>query len=141
MAYEKSREGYFGKFKIGYLQREILLHRCKVEGGVDESVHNPDIKGFAVGRLVKVTFDENEVATITGPETATDPLKDCNYIIAQSDNTMRAFPEDYIPAERYSTRYDGIVKNTEDSEERPVAVYAITNADDIELVNVEKEGE
>lgn len=137
MAYT-NRKGVIGDFKIGYLQREIILHQCKVTNGTDASVHNPDKLGFLVGRIVKVTKDTNGIYTITAPENADEPLNDGTHIIAQSDNTMRNEPADYIPTEHYSTRYDGIVKNTDDSDYKAVAVYEIVNKDDIQLIDITK---
>lgn len=137
MAYT-NRAGYIADFKIGYLQREIMLHQCTVSGGTDESVYDPDTKGFLVGRIVKITKGANGVYAITAPENASDPLADGTHVIAQSDNTLRVTPDDYIKTEKYTTLYDGICKNTEDSDYKPVAVYAIVNTDDIQLTDITK---
>ena len=66
--------GFRAEFATGYLQREIILHQCDVSNGIDESVHNSATKGFAVGRLVKVTKDSNGKYTITeiGKDDSTD---------------------------------------------------------------------
>lgn len=140
--------GFRAEFATGYLQREIILHQCDVSNGIDESVHNSATKGFAVGRLVKVTKDSNGKYTITVPTTGVGKLTassnkaaytaalaenngvgDATHIIAQSDNTIRDTMEDFIKDEKY----DALVKNGTD---KTVAVYAIVNADDIKLVQI-----
>lgn len=136
MAYV-NRTGKLARFKIGYLQKEIILHQAKVVGGTDASVHNAANLGFLVGRVVKVTKGTDGIYTIAQPDnTTTDEniLATGNYIIAQSDNSMRGVPADAIPTETYSSRYDGIVKN--DAEGKAVAVYKIVNKDDIEFTEL-----
>ena len=135
MAYT-SRKGLIAEFKTGYLQREIMLHQCVVNAGTDESVYDATKKGYIVGRIVKIT-ESNGIYTIASPADTTDPLADGTHIIAQSDNTLRSVPEDYIPTEKYTSRYDGIVKNSANSTDyKPVAVYKIVNKDDIKLVDI-----
>lgn len=135
MAYT-SRKGLIAEFKTGYLQREILLHQCVVNNGTDASVYDASKLGYMVGRVVKIT-ESNGIHTITSPADTTDPLADGTHIIAQSDNTLRSVPEDYIPTEKYTSRYDGIVKNSANGTDyKPVAVYKIVNKDDIKLVDI-----
>lgn len=138
MAYA-NRAGKLARFKIGYMQREIILHQAKVQAGTDVSVHNAGTTGFLVGRVVKVTLGADGIHTITQPDDTTTEaniLATGNYIIAQSDNSMRGTPEDCIPTERYNSRYDGIVKNTAGADAKAVAVYKIVNTDDIEFVEL-----
>ena len=138
MAYV-NRVGKIARFKHGYLQKEIILHQAKVAGGTDASVHNAATLGFLVGRAVKVTKGADGIYTIAQPDnTTTDAniLATANYILAQSDNSMRGTPEDCIPTTKYSSRYDGIVKNTVGDDAKAVAVYKIVNADDIEFVEL-----
>ena len=135
MAYT-SRKGLIAEFKTGYLQREVLLHQCVVNNGTDASVYDASKLGYMVGRVVKIT-ESNGIHTIASPADTTNPLADGTHIIAQSDNTLRSVPEDYIPTEKYTTRYDGIVKNSANSTDyKPVAVYKIVNKDDIKLVDI-----
>lgn len=147
MAYT-NRQGLIARFKTGYLQREIILPRCKVEEGADESVYDASTKGYIVGRIVTVTKSQAagssvndgsaDLFTITTPTdiTAANILTTGNYIIAQSDNSMRGNPDDYIPTEKYNSRYDGLVKNTTGTDYKAVAVYRIVNPDDIELLEI-----
>ena len=134
MAYA-NRTGKIARFKTGYLQREIILHQAKVSGGTDASIHS-GTAGFLVGRIVKVTPGANGIFTIASPADVSNPLADGNYIIAQSDNSMRGTPEDCIPTDKYNSRYDGIVKNTAGTDTKAVAVYKIVNTDDIELIEL-----
>ena len=144
--------GYLAQFKTGYLQREIPLHQAKVAGGIDVSKHDSSVTGYAVGRLVKITNDGDDTYSIAAPTTGVGAIGsadtaaqvatkvaagtgDATHIIAQSDNSLRNFPEDYIPTEKYTTLYDGILKNT--TADKMVAVYKIVNADDIKLINVD----
>lgn len=136
MAYV-NRTGKIARFKTGYLQKEIILHQAKVAGGTDVSVHNTANLGFLVGRIVKVTKGADGIYTIAQPDNTTTEaniLATGNYILAQSDNSMRGTPEDCIPTDKYTSRYDGIVKNT--TEAKAVAVYKIINPDDIEFVEL-----
>lgn len=138
MAYT-SRQGLVGQFKTGYLQREIILHRCVVKDGTDVSRYNASVAGYIVGRIVKITKSSDAVGeyfTIEDPADVTAPLTDGTHIIAQSDNTVRDVPGDYIPAEKYNTVYDGIVANTGVGDLKAVAVYKIVNKDDINLVTL-----
>lgn len=142
-------KGFRAEFNTGYLQLETILHQAKVAGGDDMSVHNASVKGYAVGRLVKVaknadgtynitkptsgvgklvsTSNEEEITTALGQSNG---LGDATHIIAQSDNTIRDTIDDYVKDEKY----DEIVKNSE--EFKTVAVYKIVNPDDIKLVRV-----
>lgn len=135
MASYGNRTGKIARFKIGYLQREIILHQAKVTEGADASIRG-GTAGFLVGRIVKVTPGANGTFTIAGPASVSDPLADGTHIIAQSDNSMRGTPEDCIPTDKYDSRYDGIVRNTAGTDMKAVAVYKIVNKDDIELVDL-----
>lgn len=137
MAYV-NRTGKIARFKTGYLQREIILHQAKVSGGTDASIHG-GTAGFLVGRVVTVTKDAQGIYTLAMPantDTEAAILTGNAYIIAQSDNSMRNVPEDAIHAEKYDTRYDGIVRNTAGNDTKAVAVYKIVNTDDIEFVEL-----
>ena len=144
--------GYLAEFKTGYLQRQLPLHQATVAGGIDVSKYDSSVTGYAVRRLVKITDQGDGTYTIAAPTTGVGSidadtsvanvaiavaagLGDATHIIAQSDNSVRNFPEDYIPTEKYSTLYDGIVKN--DNADKTVAVYKITNTDDINLIKVD----
>lgn len=138
MAYA-NRSGKIARFKIGYLQKEDILHQAKITEGTDASVYDSTKLGYLVGRVVKVTKGADGIYTIAQP-TATDTeaniLATGTHIIAQSDNTVRNTPDECIPAERYNTRYDGIVKNTTGADAKSIAVYKIVNKDDIEFIDL-----
>jgi hypothetical protein len=144
--------GYYADFKTGYLQKALPLHQATVAGGIDVSAYDADVTGYAVRRLVKVTASADGTYTLVAPTTgvgsitATDltgavatkvaaGLGDATHIIAQSDNSTRSVPEDYIPTEKYTTLYDGIVKNSDT--DKLVAVYKIVNGDDIKLISID----
>ena len=146
-------KGFRAEFNTGYLQLETILHQAKVAGGDDKSVHNASVKGYAVGRLVRVTKNADGTYNITKPtsgvgklvSTSTeeeittalgqnnglgDASTGATHIIAQSDNTIRDTIDDYVKDEKY----DEIVKDS--TEFKTVAVYKIVNPDDIKLVRV-----
>ena len=106
------------------------------------------VTGFGVGRLVKVTPGSNGTVTITKPtsgvgiitgstnKTAFDAavaagVGDATHIIAQSDNSVRNTIDEYIPTDKYSTVYDGIV--ADEAVGKAVAVYPIINKDDVKF--------
>ena len=150
------KNGFRAEFVTGYLQIAKILHNAKVSGGIDESQYrkNQDgttVKGFGVGRLVKVTPNADGTVTITKPTSGVGTITastnksafdaavaagvgDADYIIAQSDNSVRNTIDEYIPTDKYSTVYDGIV--AEETEGKAVAVYPIVNSDDIKLVQI-----
>lgn len=151
-AFDIAKGGVIADFKTGYLQRELPLHQCSVTGGLDASFDGK-ITGFAVGRLVKVTANTDGTyamaiptsgAGTLGPtDLAVTPaqmiLGDATHIVAQSDNSLRNFPEDRIETELYTTRYRGILANTASTavaDMKTVAVWRITNPDDIRLIPV-----
>lgn len=142
------KDGFRAEFNTGYLQIETVLHQALVKNGIDKSVHDATKTGYGVGRLVKVTPNADGTYTIDKPSKGVgslgaapaedaittalaDGIGDANYIIAQSDNTIRDTIDDYVKDEKY----DGIVKNSA-TEYKTVAVYKIVNADDIKLVRV-----
>ena len=144
--------GYLADFKTAYLQVALPLHQATVAGGIDASKYDPSVLGFAVRRLVKITNDGDGTYTIVAPTTGVGSiveddtqaevavkvaagLGDATHIISQSDNSIRNTPEDHIPTDKYTTLYDGIVKNT--NEDKMVAVFKIVNTDDIKLINVD----
>lgn len=144
--------GYLADFKTGYLQIATPLHQATVAGGLDISTFNESVTGYGVRRLVKVTNDGDGTFTIVAPTTGVGSiveadtqaqvatkvaagLGDATHIIAQSDNTLRSTPEDFIPTEKYTTLYDGILANS--NTDKLVSVYKIVNADDVNLVNVD----
>lgn len=147
-----SRIGYLAEFVTGYLQREIILPKATVSEGLDESIYNSSVKGYACHRLVKVTKTAEDTYTIAAPDTGVGSLSssttaadkvtavaagigDATHIIAQSDNSMRGTPDDYIPTEKFNGRYDGLCKN--DASPKAVAVFKIINSDDIKLIDID----
>ena len=149
------KDGFRAEFVTGYLQIAKILHNAKVSGGIDESQYRKNdgttVKGFGVGRLVKVTPNSDGTVTITKPTSGVGTITastnksafdtavaegvgDASYIIAQSDNSVRNTIDEYIPTDKYSTVYDGIV--AEETEGKAVAVYPIVNADDVKLVQI-----
>ena len=132
-----AKTGVIAEFQTGYLQREIRVI-AKVTGGTDKGLRDAE-EGFAVGRLVKVTGGPGagtdkeplEIGVSTATETS---LGDATHIIAQSDDTVRDVPEDYNYQERYSSLPNLVVKNSETG--KTVALYKITNPDDIKLIKV-----
>jgi|LGVF01.2.fsa_nt_gb hypothetical protein len=144
--------GYLADFETGYLQRALPLHQATIAGGIDESVHDATVKGFAVRRLVKIVKSADNTYTITAPITGVGALiattftgakatmvaagiGDATHIIAQSDNSLHNQPGDFIKAEQYNTQFDDIAKN--EATDKLVSVYKITNADDIKLIDVD----
>lgn len=139
-----AKSGFIADFKTGYLQRALILPQAAVTGGTDTAYDGTE--GFAVGRLVKITYSSglpilqapsNVTATSTG---------DATHIVAQSDDTLRNYPADRIPVERYTTRSRGILANTLDavgnvdstdiSQWKSAAVYKIVDADDIKIIPI-----
>lgn len=129
-----AKSGILAQFKTGYLQTEIRVE-AKVTGGTDTGLRDSSKTGFAVGRLVKLQGSGStlEVAVPSGV-TATS-IGDATHIIAQSDDTIRDVPEDYNYTERYSYLPNLICKN--DTNLKTVALYKITNTDDIKLINLD----
>lgn len=141
-----AKDGFIADFKIGYLQREIAIHQCAVTGGTDVSFGG-DKTGYAVGRLVKIEVNTDGLSVISQPtEVTATSISDANYIIAQSDDTLRNTSADVIPVERYCTRSRGILANTITGEttldaanlehSKTVAVWKITNSDDVLIIPV-----
>lgn len=150
------KNGFRAEFVTGYLQVAKILHQAIVSGGIDESQYRKTqngaaVTGFGVGRLVKVTPGSNGTVTITKPTTGVGIITsstnktafdaavaagvgDATHIIAQSDNSVRNTIDEYIPTDKYSTVYDGIV--ADDAAGKAVAVYPIINSDDIKLVQI-----
>lgn len=129
-----AKSGIIAEFETGYLQREIRLI-ATVDGGTDLGLRDSSKKGFAVGRLVKVTKTSGEYAIGVSTASASTGLGDATHIIAQSDDTIRDEPSDYNETERYSTLPNLIVKNSP-SEKKTVALYKIVNPDDIKLITL-----
>lgn len=153
------KNGFRAEFVTGYLQIAKILHNATVSGGIDESQYRKKeqngatvaVTGFGVGRLVKVAPGNNGTVTITKPTTGVGTITastnkstfdaavaagvgDATHIIAQSDNSVRNTIDEYIPTDKYSTVYDGIV--ADDATGKAVAVYPIINDDDIKLVQI-----
>lgn len=133
-----AKSGFVAEFQTAYLQREIRLI-ATVAGGTDTGLRDASKTGYAVGRLVKCAgtgegTDANPIV-ITAPTgvTATS-IGDATHIIAQSDDTTRDDPADYNYPERYTTLPNLIVKNSATG--KTVAVYKITNPDDVKIVNL-----
>lgn len=130
-----TKTGIVAEFDTGYLQREIRIS-ATVAGGTDAGLRDATQTGYGLYRLVKIGApDTNGVRAITAPTgvTATS-LGDATHIIAQSDDTIRDVPEDFNYPERYSTLPNLIVKNSTTA--KTVAVFKITNPDDIKLINL-----
>lgn len=127
-----AKSGYVAEFVTGYLQREIMLHKAIVTGGTDAGLNDPFVKGFAPGRLVRIT-ESNGIFTIVPASSLTGEYR-ATHIIAQSDDTIRNFPEDTNYTERQSYLPNLICKNS--STPKAVAVYKIVNVDDIKLVKI-----
>lgn len=138
-----AKSGYVAEFQTAYLQREIRLI-ATVADGTDVGLRDASKKGYAVGRLVKIDpdtnsgtgTDANPVAIVAPTGVSETSIGDATHIIAQSDDTIRDVPEDYNYPERYTTLPNLIVKNTTGGEKKTVAVYKITNPDDIKIVNL-----
>lgn len=119
-----AKSGYVAEFVTGYLQREIRME-LKVANGTDCGLRNPLQTGIAVGRLVKISTDTLVPAT---------NLSDAQYIVAQSDDTIRDVPGDFNYPEKYSTLPNLIVKNSDSV--KTVALYKIVNVDDVKLIKI-----
>lgn len=136
-----AKTGFIADFKIGHDQYAKVLHQAEVIGGTDTE---GGLTGFAVARLVKITYTADGAAIVQAPTgvTATN-IGDATHIIAQSDDTLRNFPTDVIPVERYNTRTRGILGNTATAVPtavtatmKTVAVWAIKDKDDIKIIPV-----
>lgn len=135
--------GFVADFKIGYMQREIALTKCAVTGGTDESYDGR--VGYGLGRLVHIANNADGYPVISAATGVTkSSIGNATHIIAQTDDSLRNVPGDAIPVELYSTRHRGILTNTVEGETTPVtnnedhwktvAVWKITNTDDIKIV-------
>lgn len=131
-----AKNGYVAEFVTGYLQREIRM-QAVVAGGTDTGLRNSIDKGFAVGRLVKITGDTDDNRVVTAATgVSANSIGDATHIIAQSDDTIREVPSDYNYTERYSFLPNLIVKNS--AEKKTIAVYKIVNPDDIKIIDLGK---
>lgn len=139
-----AKSGFIADFKTGYLQRALILPQAAVTGGTDEA--HDGTEGFATGRLVKITYS-NGLPILQAPSSVSaTSIGDATHIVAQSDDSLRNFPADRIPVERYTTRSRGILANTLDAianvdatdidQWKSVAVYKIVDADDIKIIPV-----
>lgn len=130
-----AKTGIIAEFQTAYLQREIRLV-ATVTGGTDLGLRVSTDKGFAVGRLVQVTGNGPDNWAVAAPTTAptATSIGSATHIIAQSDDTTRDEPSDYNEMEKYSSLPNLICKNS--TTKKTVAVYKITNPDDIKLVNL-----
>lgn len=130
-----AKTGIIAEFQTAYLQREIRLV-ATVTGGTDTGLRDSSKTGFAVGRLVEVTGNGPDNWAIKVPTTAptATSIGSATHIIAQSDDTTRDEPSDYNEMEKYSSLPNLICKNS--TTKKTVAVYKITNPDDIKLVNL-----
>ena len=126
-----AKTGYVAEFVTGYLQREIRLE-ATVAGGTDAGLRDASKTGYAPGRLVH--YENGAITAPVGANLANRNFGNANYIIAQSDDTIRDVPEDYNYTEKYSTLPNLICKNS--AEKKTVAVYKIVNFDDIKLKNL-----
>lgn len=139
-----AKSGFIADFKTGYLQRALILPQAAVTGGTDTA--HDGTKGFAVGRLVKITYSSG-LPILQAPSNVTaTSIGDATHIVAQSDDTLRNYPADRIPVERYTTRSRGILANTLDAvanvdstdidQWKSAAVYKIVDADDIKIIPI-----
>lgn len=119
-----AKNGVIAEFVTGYLQREIRKE-FKVANGTDAGLRDGTF-GIAVGRLAKVTGGDTLVPAAT--------LAEAEYIIAQSDDTIRDLPQDYNYAEKYSSLPNLVIKNS--GELKTVALYKIVNKDDVKLITL-----
>ena len=136
-----AKTGYVADFKIGYLQVALIEPQVEVVGGTDE---NGGLTGFAVSRLVKLTRLSDGSAVLSAPANVTaTSIGTATHIVAQSDDSLRNVITDTIPVERLSTANRNVLANT--SADTPtettatmksVALYKITNADDIKIIEV-----
>lgn len=124
-----AKNGFVAEFVNGYLQREIRV-QATVAGGTDAGLRTPASVGYAPGRLVVFA---NGAITAAANVTA-NSIGTATHIIAQSDDTIRETPEDYNEFEHYSTLPNLICKNSDTT--KTVALYKITNPDDIKIVNL-----
>jgi len=140
---QAAKSGYIADFKIGYLQVAIIEHQAEVMGGTDTS---GGLTGFAVSRLVKLTRLADGTALIQAPANVTaTSIGTATHIVAQSDDTLRNVIGDVIPVEKLSTINRNILSNTSTEESAPtgetstmksIALYKITNSDDIKIITV-----
>lgn len=129
-----AKTGIIAQFKTGYLQTEIIVE-AKVTGGTDTGLRDASKTGFAVGRLVKFQGSGSTLEIVAATGVTATSTGDATHIIAQSDDTIRDMPEDYNYPERYSYLPNLICKN--DTNLKTVAVYKITDKDDIKLINLD----
>lgn len=130
-----AKTGFIAEFKTAYLQREIRLFGT-VAGGTDTGLRVPTDIGYATGRLVTITNNGDGTVAIAAPaNVSATSIGTATHIIAQSDDTIREEPKDYNYIERYSTLPNLICKNSNTN--KTVAVYKITNTDDIKIVNLD----
>jgi len=137
-----AKSGYIADFKIGYLQVAIIEHQAEVMGGTDEA---GGLTGFAVARLVKLTRLGDGTALIEAPaNVSATSIGTATHIVAQSDDSLRNVITDAIPVERLSTVNRNILANTatgsapsaETATMKSIALYKITNSDDIKIITV-----
>lgn len=137
-----AKTGFIADFKIGYMQHAIIEHQTEVMGGADTA---DGLTGFAVSRLVKLTRLADGTAIIAAPTNVTaTSIGDATHIVAQSDDSLRNVIGDAIPVEKYQTRPRNILANTASGSAptgatttmKSVALYKITNADDIKIIPV-----
>ena len=129
-----AKNGIIANFNTGYLQREIRLI-ATVAGGTDAGLRDSSKVGYAVGRLVVVSSpDANGVSAITASNATSSTIGNATHIIAQSDDTIRDDYNDFNYTERYTTLPNLVCKNSATT--KTVAVYKITDASDIKLINL-----
>lgn len=136
-----AKAGLIADFKIGYMQVALLEPRTEVVGGTDEA---GGLTGFAVGRMVKLTrLSDGSCHIAAAGSTSATSTGDATHIIAQSDDSLRNVIGDAIPVERLSTINRNILANTASSAPsaisatmKGVALWKITNADDIKIITV-----
>lgn len=116
-----------GHFITAYLQREIPMELAVKTSALTEAA------ALEVGQLVKLVASTG--ADIPAYIEAANGISDATHIIAQSDVTMNA---GHVPIEnrdyKYSNRVLGTITSaaTKGSATKHVALYAITDKNDIE---------
>lgn len=113
------------KFRTAYDQREVVLDAVV-------SAKEP----VSVGSLVKVTWDGTNPATlesVTGSSNL-EALNAATHIVAQSDMTMEY---GHVPVEFRNYKYSDAVANSVGNAVKKVALFKITEKDDVIVYNTE----
>ncbi len=131
------KDGYVADFKTGYLQIAHPEPLCEVIGGTDGPTGG---KGYAPGRLVKVTYLSDGTCHIAAATSVSaTSIGDATHIIAQSDDSLHRA----IQSEQYNYMPTNVLKNTatvvpteKTATMKMVALWKIVNQDDIKIIPV-----